>query len=205
MRGKPLPFSGKTPVTLIHRLHEGRKDDWTTFVTIYTPAVLKLVEMYGLPRPDADDVTSIVMHSLEGRLRKPFRVWKDGRFRNYVARATLNEVVRFKKDVRKRRAVSVNDEHQPELESLVPAPLETLMQFEEQAMVRLCLDRLRNSPRTIRRNFLAFHEYVIEDKPAKDVAKKYGIKVQRVFEVKREMLNRLELIFREFDMDVGEA
>jgi len=75
------------------------------------------------------------------------------------------------------------------------------MASEEQARARFCLEQLRTSPKTPRRNFLIFMSYVLDEEPAAVVAKRYGVTTQRVFEIKREMLRRLEVMLRELGMD----
>lgn len=191
MPGKRLPFDGNTPLTLLHRLHERRPGDWDTFYAIYAPAIIKLVENYGLHDSDAQDVGSRVMQALEVLLRKPFKVWDKGRFRNYVATTTRNEVLRFFKDAKKRHALSINDERMHDLDSRVPNPLDILLELEKQATVRRCLDQLQDCSSGNKRNLLVFFDYVINKMDAKAVAKKYGIKRQRVFEIRREILNRV--------------
>lgn len=203
MQNTSFSLQDDTPRTLIQRLHEGSPDDWTTFFQLYTPVVLRLAEMFGLDRPDADDVTQIVMCSLQRRLCSPMEIRKTGRFRSYVVAVVRHEVLRHFRANSRRRAASIDDHRQHELKSLVPEPVETLMTLEKQSRVRLCLDRLRDSPKTKRRNYMVFHAYVIEERNAKEIAKRYGIAVQRVFEIKREMLFRLEKMLREFESEFG--
>jgi len=206
MPSKRLPFSGRTPVTLVHRLREDRREDWDTFCGIYGPVVLKLVEMCGLREQDADDVTAVVMKSLMERLRTGLRVETEkGRFRNYVAKVTMRAVVAYRRQARKRRAASIDHDGYSDAASVVATPPEALMQLEQRARVRLCLDRLHASPKIRKRNYLAFEEYVVHDEPAKAVAAKYGISCQRLYEIKREMLGRLEAMLRELDTEVGEV
>lgn len=206
MPRKRLPFSGRTPVTLIHRLQEDRRDDWDTFCGIYGPLVHKLAEMYALHGPDADEVTAVVMKSLMERLRTGLRVEAEkGRFRNYVAKVTMRAVVAYRRQARKRWTTSIDHDSQPDVASIAATPPESLMRLEQRARVRLCLDRLRASPKIRKRNYLAFEEYVVHDEPAKAVAAKYGISCQRLYEIKREMLGRLEAMLRELDTEVGEV
>lgn len=205
MPGKRLPFNGNTPLTLIQGMHEGRQDDWAAFYAIYAPAVLKLLENYGLSEFDADDVCATVMIALSKRLKKPFLVHKHGKFRNYVATTTRHEVIRFLKDAKKRQARSIDDERLPALESLVPSPPELFSQMETLSLIRMLLDQMQESPKGNKRNHLAFWENVVEGKPAAEVAKKFGLIRRRVFEIKYEGLERLRRLLRELGAMEGDA
>ena len=202
MRAKRLPFSGKTPRSLIQRLSDDRPDDWATFCGIYAPLIHKLTGRYSLQESDADEVTAAVIKGLMQRFRTGFRIrTSKGWFRNYVATATQNAVIAHRKRQKRDHASSLDDH---KLDSASLAPPDDLARLELHAQVRFCLDQLRNSPKTRRRNFLAFERYVINGEPAKDVAKAYGLKVQRLYEIKREMLARLETMLRDLGIDVRE-
>lgn len=207
MPTKRLPFSGKTPQSLIQRLPEDRPDDWNTFCGIYAPLIYKLAQQYGLQDADADEVTADVVKGLMQRLRRGLRIDSErGWFRNYVSTTTRNVVaVHYRRQIRVRSVKAGGGSKHLVREPTSQTPPEELIALEQRARVRFCLDQLRRSPRTRRRNFLVFEQYVIDGEPPEKVAKRHGLTTQRVFEIKYEMLKRLDLMLRRLDKDLGEV
>lgn len=201
----PSPFDQdhRTPVSLIVRLRRGTDDEWRTFCDIYGPMVFRLARGLGLPDADANDVVGDVMQALLVRLRRGFAVdHGKGRFRDYLARATRHAAIRHQRRHPKPKGISANSRHATTDGHLPGAELAALERLER---LRLCMDRLPLDPSVRRRDLDAFREYVLNNRPAQEVAKRFGISRARLYGIRTEMIDRIRRLAAELDATLGEV
>ena len=78
-------------------------------------------------------------------------------------------------------------------------------QAEREERWQACYSGCGSSSAVSPRDFEAFESYVLKRKPAEAVAKRLGIKVDRIYTIKHELIRRLRRIREELDIELGEV
>jgi len=176
-----------TPPSLLERIRsDPGREAWCTFVDLYTPLLFRWARRLGLGEHDAADLVQDVFAALVEKLPE-FRYDPAGSFRAWLRTVLLN---RWRNRLRQRSprqtAAGCADL------TGVPGP-EEAPPFEEeeyrQALVAraLALMQAEFQPAT----WKACWEFVVQGRPAAEVAAELGVSVNAVYLAKGRVLRRL--------------
>jgi RNA polymerase sigma-70 factor (ECF subfamily) len=176
-----------TPASLLERLRQ--PDDqaaWSRFVELYTPLLFHWARRLGLQQPDAADLVQEVLTTLVATLPR-FLYRPSQRFRGWLWTVTVNKW----RESRRRAAARPQEVGVADLDGpSVPDGVEALAESEYQDyLVARALQLMQRDfqPETWR----AFWEYVVQERPAAEVAAELGVRVNAVHLAKSRILCRL--------------
>ncbi|MBI3987780.1 MAG: sigma-70 family RNA polymerase sigma factor [Lentisphaerae bacterium] len=182
---------------------------WEEFYELYWGVIVRYAQKQGLNEASAHEVLQETMVTLI-RVLPAFRYdRRRGQFRNFlltiVHRRALSELRR----IRRRHEVSLDtpagEDEEPLIERLaeerVPAPSDIMEARWRESLREEALRRVRDDPRVQGRTFEVFRAYAIDGLPAEEVAARFGVKENAVYQIKDRVLKRLrqevELLRRE--------
>ena len=176
----------ETPASLLVRLREPQSQQvWTHFVQLYTPLLYHWARGLGLHEPDAADLVQDVLLLLVRKL-PDFHYDRDKSFRAWLRTITHNCW-----RTRCRRVELPRDAHPPDLDGLADSAAEDVLSETEyrQWLVGRALELMRTEfqPST----WKACWEYVVNGRPAVEVATELGMSVGAVYMAKSRVLSRL--------------
>jgi RNA polymerase sigma-70 factor (ECF subfamily) len=177
-----------TSATLLDRLiHGADQSAWERFVELYTPLLLAWCRRIGLSDADAADLTQTVFVSLYEKLPE-FRYDPTRSFRAWLKTVMLNA---WRNQHRKRQLGTGNGSAVLDPD-LVPDTDPRLQLDEEEYRVHL----VRRALVLMQQNFepttwKACWEFVVNDRPAQEVAVELGITVNAVYLAKSRVLRHL--------------
>lgn len=184
-----------TSVTLLDRLARGTdKDAWGKFVDLYTPMLLAWCKRLGLSDADSADLAQNVFVALYEKLPE-FQYDPNRSFRAWLKTVLLNA---WRNQARKQTAASTRSSGALDLD-LIPDtdPRIELDEAEYRAqLVRraLALVQEQFEPNT----WKACWEFVVNDRPAAEVAAELGLSVNAVYLAKSRVLRYLRHELRWF-------
>ncbi len=203
MSSPPGKFCPATELKLIHRLADA--DDhsaWTTFVERYRAPIRRTALRAGLSEPDAEEVvqrTFIAVHrslASYGPHLSRFRTWLGG-----IVRNRIHELVRESKG--RPLPVTVRSENSPGKEQPQPEPaVEPYLPFEEEDERELdarAWERLKDGLRPL--HWQVLYDLVVRGHPAREVAKKYGLRRGNVYVIKLRGLSKLRTVRRQLEVE----
>jgi RNA polymerase sigma-70 factor (ECF subfamily) len=170
-----------TPVTLLQKLRANADESaWARFVDIFAPLVFQWARRYGLQQADAEETVQDVFLALWRRMRS-FEYDANGSFRAWLATVTRHEALR-----RLKRASPGELAEEPIAAAEEP-------EFDRREYAAWVMQR---ATRIIERDFepatwRAFQAYVLDDRPAADVAGELGITRNAVYLCCNRVLARL--------------
>lgn len=190
----------ETDETLLERV---RKLDahvaWQEFYKAYWSAILRYARKLGLNDDQAKEVLQETMVALMRVLPNFCYDRRKGRFRNF-----LLTIVHRKSLAALRRAKGLPDvsldEEDPwgrgALRELLPAEALRSAEVEaetlwREALMEDTLAQLAASPALADGTFAAFRAYVIERRPAAEVAAEFGMKENALYQIKNRLMRRL--------------
>jgi RNA polymerase sigma-70 factor (ECF subfamily) len=176
-----------TPVSLLERLRQpGQPADWAEFVELYTPVLFAWARRLGLRPPDAADLVQEVFTVLVRRLPE-FEYDRQQSFRKWLHTITLNKW----RDVCRRRAVLPQQRGGSALDEVADSAVADALDEGEyrRHLVSRALEIMQADfePTTWR----ACWEFVVEGRPATEVARELGLTVNAVYLAKGRVLRRL--------------
>jgi RNA polymerase sigma-70 factor (ECF subfamily) len=176
-----------TSTSLLRRLRQpGDRQAWGRFVELYTPLIYHWGRRSGLSADDAADLTQDVLVLLVRKLPE-FHYDRGKSFRGWLRTLTLNKW----REQRRRRGVPAVNVTQSALAKVAePDPAAEYWETEfRQHLVERALRLLEGefSPATWR----ACRQYLIEGRPAADVAAELGLSVWTIYAAKSRLLRRL--------------
>jgi RNA polymerase sigma-70 factor (ECF subfamily) len=180
----------ETPVTLLQQLRAGPAADplaWQRFVEMFAPLVFQWARRFGLQEADAEETVQNVFLILLRRLRtfeydatQSFRAWLSTVTRHQaLARLRSNDAAPLDKDF--------------------PAP-EASAELERREYSAWVIQRATQiiandfEPQT----WSAFQAYVLENRPAEDVARELGMSRNAVYLARNRVLARLRDVITGF-------
>jgi len=189
----------QTQETLIERLATQSLDrDWERFYRQYWAVILSFAQRQGLDQAAAGDVLQetmlLLMRKLPDFKYEPAR----GRFRNWLLTLVAGKV----RDARKRAAAQPTlSLHEPgpngsgALETTLAAPecgaAEDLDRAWQQAVAEEALRRIRCEPHIKPETLAVFQAYAVEGATAGEVATRFGIKENAVYQIRSRIVERL--------------
>jgi RNA polymerase sigma-70 factor (ECF subfamily) len=176
-----------TPSSLLQRLRRpGQEQAWQRFTELYTPLLYYWARHLGLQPQDASDLVQEVFTLLVRKLPE-FSYDRHKSFRNWLRTVTFNKW----RDLQRRRADRPLASNDAALQQLAaPDNADLLGETEyRQMLIRRALQIMQDEfqPATWR----ACWEYVVEERPAAEVAAKLGVSVGTVYVAKSRVLSRL--------------
>jgi RNA polymerase sigma-70 factor (ECF subfamily) len=175
-----------TPVSLLERLRRPDAGEaWARFVGLYTPLLYHWARRLGFDSHDAGDLVQEVFATLVERLPE-FAYDPDRRFRGWLWTITVNKFRERKRRVRS--AAATEEQAAPPADSPDPAAEFAEDEYRRYVTTRaLQLMQADFQPAT----WQVFWEHVVNDRPAPEVAGKFGVTVGAVYAAKARILGRL--------------
>lgn len=175
----------RTPVSLLDRLTQ-RADQaaWGRFVELYTPILVAWCQRLGLSDADTADLTQDIFVVLVEHLPR-FRYDPGRSFRAWLKTVLMNA---WRKRGRKAARIGMNG-GDPDLVPETDPGLEIAEAEHRHHLVRRALELMRTDfePAT----WQACWEFVVNDRPAAEVAAELGITVNAVYLAKSRVLRHL--------------
>ena len=172
---------------------------WEEFYQMYWAVVVRYAQKQGLDEASSQDVLQETMvallHLLPGFKYDPYR----GKFRNFLLTIVHRKVLAARRRAATHRLVSFDTP--PHEDGLAPAevladeqcPLpsqalenEWLASIQDEAF-----RRVRDDPTVQGRTWQVFQAYVVEQHPAADVARQFGLAENAIYQIKNRILHRL--------------
>ena len=180
-----------TSPSLILRVGRSPTDEvaWSEFVTRYGPKVLAWSLGWGLQRADAEDVTQAVMIQLSRQMGR-FRYDNTGSFRGWLQTLARN-AWRDWASHRHQVAAALVEKNEDALASL-EARDDLLRRLEETFDLEIfaeAVDRVRG--RVAEKTWTAYKLSVMENLPAREVARRLEMTEVNVFKAKSNVLKRI--------------
>lgn len=178
-----------TPASLLERLKgPDEQQAWERFRSLYAPLIELWVKRFGVPPGDRDDVVHDVFVTLAQNLPKFEYDPARGRFRGYLFEVTKSRANDWHR--RAPRTVSLSPDA-----SAPGDPLGDHIEAEYRShLVRRAVEIMRAEFEPV--TWKAFWEYVVEDRPATDVAAEMNLSADSVYQAKLRVLRTLR---RELD------
>ncbi len=175
-----------TPPSLLDRLrHSPERQAWATFVEMYTPLLFAWAGRIGLSGHDAADLVQDVFAVLVEHLPR-FQYDAQKKFRAWLKTILLNH---WRKQLRK-QAVEKRTPHADLDEIAAPEDLPELEEEEyRRFLVRRALTLMQAEFQPV--TWKACWEFVVQDRPATEVAAELGITPNAVYLAKSRVLRRL--------------
>jgi RNA polymerase sigma-70 factor (ECF subfamily) len=175
-----------TPPSLLERIRvSSERDAWDKFVDMYTPLLVAWTRRLGLPEHDAADLIQDIFAVLVEKL-PTFQYDASKSFRAWLKTILLN---RWRGNLRKHAGIKAHGD--AGLENV--AATDELLDFEEaeyrRYLVGRALDLMRADFQPV--TWKACWEFVVQDRPAGEVAAELGVTINTVYLAKSRVLRRL--------------
>lgn len=176
-----------TSITLLQSIAAertgGDEAEWARFFELYYPAMRKFVQM-KTSRSDADDIVQDVLVKLVDVLRHGKYTPQPGvKFRSYLARLLYNELVsHFRRD-----RVRGDGNFVPVDEVDLPVDNDAAIGLDVQwrmALHQSAVEHVLTKTALAEQSKDVYREYVIEERPIAEVAKKFGLTKNYVSQIK---------------------
>lgn len=185
-----------TPVTLLNKLCQDPSSVlWEEFYQIYRQIILRYAQKQGLDAAACEDVLQETMLAFYKYLKRDSFVYNPerGRFRNFLFTIVYRKVLDARRRARVRQETPLGEQAEARLaddETAEPGQQqeeEWRKTLFEDAWERLCADP-QTDPATIN----VFKAYAMDGVPAAEVAARFGIKVNTVYQIKNRLVKRLQ-------------
>lgn len=163
---------------------------WEDFYGIYWGPILGYARKLGLNDADANDVLQETMVALMEILPRFQYDRAKGKFRNFLLTIVHRKCLAAFRRKERRQEIVLEEMNEPSVEAAQPGegPDESVWR---EAMMYEALRRLEADPRIRRETLEAFRAYVVEGKPAAEVATAFGIKENALYQIRSRILARL--------------
>ncbi len=186
-----------TNESLLGRLRaENAHHAWQEFFDAYWGAILRYARKLGLSEAQAEEVLQETMVALMRLLPQFVYNRRKGRFRNFLltivhrkSLATLQRAAR-NREVRWHEAMEPPPRGATENEG--GADGEARARWRDSLMEE-AIRRLRAAPRLGENSFEVFEAYVLQGEPAAEVARRYGLTENAVYQIRNRFLRRLRI------------
>lgn len=185
-----------TNESLLGRLRvDNAHEAWRQFFEAYWGAILRYARKLGLNDDQASEVLQETMVALMRILPDFAYDRRKGRFRNFLLTIVHRKSLSVLRRMSRQRVVTWDD-----LAESTPDPLGSHTAAETEArerwrdsLIEEAIHRLRADPRMEEHTFAVFEAYVIEQQPVEEVARKFGLTENAVYQVRNRLLRRLKL------------
>ncbi len=184
-----------TSESLLDRLKlDEAQEAWREFYHLYWAAILRYARKLGLSEHEAEEVLQETMVTLM-RILPEFAYDRNrGKFRNFLLTIVHRKSLALMRRSSRRTEIEWREER--ETETLDPfgndrAPAqETLVRWRE-VLMEEAVRRVRADSRTQDATFAVFEAYVLQRVPAEEVARRFGVKENAVYQIRNRMLRRV--------------
>jgi RNA polymerase sigma factor (sigma-70 family) len=190
----------ETSDSLLSRLRtDNAHEAWQVFFDAYWGAILRYGQKVGLNQDQAEEVLQDTMVALIRVLPEFAYDRRKGRFRNFLLTIVHRRAMCVLERSSRQRSLVWTDALEEKLSCLSGEndgpDHEALLRWRD-SLLEEALRRLRDDPRLGENTFGVFEAYVIQRQPVEEVARKFGVSENAVYQVRNRLLRRLK-------MDVG--
>lgn len=191
----------ETQVSLLNRLKFGdAEQDWERFYYAYADMIVRYARKLGLDENAAYDVLQDTMVALMSVLKRFEYDPKKGKFRSFLFTIVRRSTFRRINRTIRRKEVSANapvGENEGALIDLLEAPDAVSVSEKDekqwrQSIMEHCLEVIREDPKVQDETIDIFIAYVVEEQPVKDVAERFSLSENNVYQIKNRMMKRLQ-------------
>jgi RNA polymerase sigma-70 factor (ECF subfamily) len=178
-----------TSHTLLDRLRDRHDAQaWRLWLTVYEPWLRHCLERHRLQEADVEDLLQTVLVVVSQKLPAFVHSGQPGAFRAWLRRVLVHEVRNFLRG-RQRQAAEVGTDWLDQLEDGASELSRQWDREHDEQVVRRLLAAIQGDfePQT----WEAFRLLVLEDRPAAEVARTTGMKVNALYVAKSRVLKRL--------------
>lgn len=187
-----------TRASLLVRIRDPRDAEaWRVFDEIYRPMLIRFACARGLHQADAEDVVQHCMTTVHEHIGGFDYNPQKGRFKSWL-RTIINNRIRNFFRVRREYHGKTQELRQVADQELTPEELFEKLWMQEH--LRHCLRQLREN--VDQTTFKAFHDYVIDQKPAEEVCGELGITADNLYSIKWRMTRKVGVKLKQL---LGEA
>ncbi len=167
-------------------------DAWDAFHDIYRPMLFRFARARGLSDADSEDVAQQCLAAIASRIATFDYDPSRGRFKAWL-RTLVNNHVRNMLRARRAATAGSTDFDSPQQRELGPDEEFERHWLEEH--LRHCLQRVREEVGDT--TYAAFEQYVIEERPADEVARSVGVSVDNLYTIKWRLTQKIAERMRE--------
>ena len=186
----------ETSESLLHRLRTcNAHEAWKEFYDVYWGAILRYARKLGLNAHQSEDVLQETMVTLMRILPEFSYDREKGRFRNFLLTIVHRKSLAVLRGNRRHSTVNASEVAEASADLAIDG--DGRMQTEALAVWREiiyteALRRLKEDTALGEGTFAIFQAYVLEDKPATEVARQFGVKENAIYQIKNRLLRRLQ-------------
>lgn len=189
-----------TRVSLLVRLKESPSEvDWTAFYQTYAGVILAYAAKRGLAGHEGEDVLQDTMIDLMRALPEFTYRPDKGLFRNFLLTIVHRKVMRALRRKYNRHEISMDEplheeghSRHDELAAPTPQHGEEEEQDWKQAVLREAWARVRQDPSIQPTTLQVFEAYVLNQQPAAEVAARFELKDNAVYQIRNRLIKRLQ-------------
>jgi len=185
----------RTSTVLLEGLKDSSSEDaWREFDARYRPLLLAVARRLGLDPVEAEDavqetLTAFLIEYRQGRYSRD-----KGRLRDWLGGILTHKVRDAQRRQQRRRTAEPEAARAESVEATVHAALE---QEWSAAVLRQCLHTV--SQEVSPSMYESFELFVLQQRPAAEVAQRLGISPESVYQNKRRVLQRIRLLMPEME------
>jgi RNA polymerase sigma-70 factor (ECF subfamily) len=165
---------------------------WQTFDALYRPMLQRFARSRGLSAEDAEDVAQQCLAVITDRIAEFSYDPQKGRFRSWLRTLVNNRVRNLLRDRRELQGETADFQN---LAERAPSPEEAFDQIWAEEHLWHCLRELRGEVEEA--TFLAFQQYVIEQRPIEQVCRELNLAPGNVYTIKWRLTQRVADKMRE--------
>jgi RNA polymerase sigma-70 factor (ECF subfamily) len=186
-----------TNESLLGRLRvENAHEAWKQFFEAYWGAILRYARKLGLNEDQGKEVLQETMVALM-RILPDFAYDRTkGRFRNFLLTIVHRKALSVLRRMARQRSVSWDEmltaEAADPFGNHASAEREARERWRD-SLIEEAIHRMRADPKLEEHTFAVFEAYVIEQQPVEQVARRFGLTENAVYQVRNRLLRRLKL------------
>jgi len=187
-----------TSKSLLDQLRtDNAHDAWSEFYHLYWRVILRYVRKLGLSQQEAEDVLQETMVTLMRLLPDFTYDRRKGRFRNFLLTIVHRKCLAVLRRSRRERESQTTWIGAASSDSAASFAADAAVEPEalnnwRVALLAEALRELRTDPTLDEHTFAVFAAYAIEKRPVDEVAARFGLRENAVYQVKNRMMRRLQ-------------
>ncbi|MEM7784448.1 MAG: sigma-70 family RNA polymerase sigma factor [Planctomycetota bacterium] len=185
-----------TSISLLDSLQD-QEDQvaWQRMFEVYTPLIRKWLVRFHAPSTDVDDLAQNVMTVVIRKLPEFSHAGRTGAFRAWLRTITRNCLLEFWRKNKLTPTATGKTSFQDNLNQLSNDQSELSQQWNREYDQHVVASLLKTiQPEFRPKTWESFRLFVMEDKPAKEVAEILGVSVNTVFIAKSRVMSRLRTV-----------
>jgi len=188
----------ETRESLLDRLKiDDAQEAWKEFYRLYGRAIVRYGLKLGLTEHQAKEVLQETMVALMRILPEFAYDRGKGRFRNFLLTIVHRKSLAMLRRARREGETSIPWEANGEADSADPFEADRVAEAEaighwREALLAEALRELRADPTVSERTLAVFEAYVIEKRRVDEVAARFGLKENAIYQIKNRLLRRLQ-------------